>query len=263
MKLVITESQLKALITEQTKPTLTAQSAYASAPTTSTGSGTINSTQGKGTGIIDTVKDVGNLVSKLDPHTVAMVGQIAASILIPPPGGLIVAAAIGVGDAYRYHAEKNDKMAGVTLLLAALPGMTKLAAKVPGLNRLGAKGMSILASKVAKGITTLAPEEAAVMNFIKNNTKLVQQEYNAFVTTVSSKIAKNAASFGSSKAVNAAYDYAYDNPEFAKKLAFGVVGSVMPGIGAAGNVINQMQKPSSAQIAANGINAGASPIKKA
>jgi hypothetical protein len=275
MRLVITESQLKALVKEQAKPALTVNSTTLttapttsnfSAPTMNTAAGTTNPTKGSGTGtgIADVIKGTGNMISKINPHTWATIGQIAASVLIPPPGGLIIAAAIGVGDAYRYHAEKNDKMAGVTLLLAALPGMTKLAGKIPGLNSLGVKGMAVLSDKVAKGINTYLPEEAAVINFIKANTPLIQSEYQAFVQAASNKIASNVASFGSAKAVNAAYNFAYDNPTFAKKLAFGSMAITNPGTAFALNSkeIFGGLRNSSTQIASNGINTGANVAKK-
>jgi hypothetical protein len=225
MKLLITESQLKALVREQTSDEWGGTLADAG----------INMTMNpKDFTVKNIAKSVYNSVTSVDPHTWASIGQLAAAVLIPPPGGLIVAAAIGAADAYKYHLEKNDKMAGVTLLLAALPGITKLAGKVPGLNTLGAKGMALLSDKIAKGITTLAPEEAAVINFIKNNTKLVQTEYQAFVNSVSKKIASNAASYGSSQAVEKVYNFAANNPTFARKLAFGAASSVLPGVAAAG-----------------------------
>jgi hypothetical protein len=273
MRLVITESQLKALVKEQARPTLTAPATTLttapttsnfSAPTMNTAAGTRNTTVGKGEGHNAALEAVYNFITNIDPHTVASIGQIAASVLIPPPGGLIIAAAIGVADAYKYHAEKNDKMAGVTLLLAALPGITKLAGKIPGLNTLGAKGMTALATKIGKGITALAPEEAAVINFVKNNTSLIQQEYNAFVQAASSKIATNVASFGSGKAVDAAYNFAYENPKFAKKLAFGTVLATVPGALPAATLYDNYKGSTSGstQIASNGIKAGTNAAKK-
>ena len=164
-----------------------------------------NSKYVKGT---DTFLDV--VTFGLDPHTLATIGQIAAAVLIPPPGGLIVSAAIGAADAYKYATENNPKMAGLTLLLSALPGIGGLANKIPGIKTLGAKGMAALSDKIAKGVTKLLPEEGAIMNFINANPKLVQIEYKKFIDNATKKLSSNVADEVKTEISTAGYNMGYD-----------------------------------------------------
>ena len=197
------------LMSEQARPTLTAPTASLTPTTqgarqTSTLQPTTNVTSGVG-GVRKVIPNseyrtgtqnfMDVITFGLDPHTLATIGQIAAAVLIPPPGGLVVSAAIGAADAYKYATENNPKMAGLTLLLSAIPGIGGLANKIPGVKQLGAKGMAALSDKIAKGVTKLLPEEGAVINYIKANPKLVQMEYASFVD----KTAKELASTGSSQ----------------------------------------------------------------
>ena len=212
------------LISEQARPTLTAPTAsltpssqgasqtYTSQPTTNVTSGVggvrkviPNSKYVTGT---QNFKDV--ITFGLDPHTLATIGQIAAAVLIPPPGGLIVSAAIGAADAYKYASENNPKMAGLTLLLSALPGIGSLANKIPGVKQLGAKGMAALSDKIAKGVTKLLPEEGAIINYIKANPKLVQMEYKTFVDNASKKLASTGATQVRTNTAKVGYNTAYN-----------------------------------------------------
>jgi hypothetical protein len=210
----------KRLMSEQAKPTLTAPTASLTPTTqgarqTSTLQPTTNVTSGvggvrkavpnsqyvKGT---DTFLDV--ITFGLDPHTLATIGQVAAAVLIPPPGGLMVSAAIGAADAYKYATENNPKVAGLTLLLSALPGIGGLANKIPGVKQLGAKGMAALSDKIAKGVTKLLPEEGAVINYIKANPKLVQMEYASFIDNTAKKLASTGATQVRTNATKAGYN---------------------------------------------------------
>jgi len=164
----------------------------------------------------DSNKKLVNAIINIDPHTIATIAQVAAAVLIPPPGGLMVAFAIGCGDAYRYVQENNPKMAGLTLLLAALPGIAKFANKIPGLNTVIANGMEVFSGKIAKGLTALLPEESAVLNWVKTNLPMVEQEYELFIKNRAAQVAKLSATqvrtIAGKSAYNAAYDIANTQP---------------------------------------------------
>ena len=118
----------------------------------------------------------------------------------------MVSAAIGAADAYRYATENNPKMAGLTLLLSALPGIGSLANKIPGVKQLGTKGMEALSDKIAKGVTKLLPEEGAIINYIKANPKFVQMEYETFIDKTSKELASQGAGQVKANAVNVGYN---------------------------------------------------------
>jgi len=208
------------LMSEQSRPTLTAPTASLTPTTqgarqTSTLQPTTNVKSGVG-GVRKAVPNseyrtgtqnfIDVITFGLDPHTLATIGQIAAAVVIPPPGGLMVSAAIGAADAYRYATENNPKMAGLTLLLSALPGIGSLANKIPGVKKLGAKGMEALSDKIAKGVTKLLPEEGAIINYIKANPKFVQMEYETFIDKTSKELASQGAGQVNANAVNAGYN---------------------------------------------------------
>lgn len=196
MKLLITESQLKRLISEQV-PGLTPAGGYDyQKPAAIKAAGD------------QAVKMVKNF--KLGPHEVMAIAQFASAVLIPPPGGLAVAAAIGVLDAYQYKLEKNNRMAGLTLLMAALPGIASIANEVPGIKQLGSKGMAALASKLEKGITAFAPEESAVVDFVSAHLPQIKTEYQAYVKRTADTLAKKGVGKVQSKVADVAYSSAYN-----------------------------------------------------
>jgi hypothetical protein len=156
---------------------------------------------------LDEIKFIGS-------HDIAQIAEFAASILIPPPGGLVVAAAIGAYDSYNYFKEGNNKMGGLTLLLAALPGITSLVGKIPGVQTLGNRGMSILSNKIAKGITTFLPEESSVLNYLKTNFPTIEKEYEVFVKNTADSLAKttgkNVVSTTANTVAQKGFDAAYE-----------------------------------------------------
>jgi hypothetical protein len=203
MKLVITESQFRLLVSEQIMGSYT----------------TDNSTiHDKGPAI---VKGVTNYVKNLTPHDVMFIAGAAASILIPPPGGLAVAAVIGALDAYQYKLEQNNKMAGLTLMLSALPLIGGVVAKIPGVKTFGAKGMLAIADKLSKGITTLAPEESAVVSAIKNNLPFVQGEYQTWVRNTAKKLAQKGVNKAQTSAVSGAYNKGYNEYDYRQMIKQG------------------------------------------
>lgn len=192
MKLVISESQFKRLVSEQVIGSYTPDN------------GTIHD---KGPAVVQGVK---NYVKNLTPHDVMTMTALAAGILIPFPGGLAVASLIGALDAYQYKLEKNNRMAGLTLMLAALPLIGGVVSKIPGVKQLGTKGMVLLADKMEKGIVALAPQESVVAAAIRDNLPFIEGEYQAWVKNTADTLAKKGVGKVRGKAIDSAYNTAYN-----------------------------------------------------
>lgn len=195
MKLVITESQFKRLVSEQV-PGLTQSYDYQ-----------------KPAAIKAAGDQAVKMVKNLTPHDIMFIAGAAASILIPFPGGVAVAALIGALDAYQYKLEKNNKMAGMTLMLSALPLIGGVVSKIPGVKQLGTKGMVLLADKLEKGITTLAPQESVIAAAIRDNLPFVEREYQAWVKQTADALAKKGVGKVKTNVASTAYNYTYDNPQ--------------------------------------------------
>jgi hypothetical protein len=205
MKIVISESQLKKIIKEQTSDE------WGGALDMKNVGGMVASGDDYSAKNLATAagSQLKNSITNISPHTVATIAEIAATVLIPPPGGIMIAAAIGAGDSYRYFREGNNKMGGLTLLLSALPYIS-VANKIPGLNVVASKGMNILTDKIAKGVTTLAPEEGMVMNWVRTNLPTVEKEYESFVKKTADTLAKQGSSQVVSNTAEKGYNVAYD-----------------------------------------------------
>lgn len=203
MKLVITESQFKRLVSEQV-PGLTQSYDYQ-----------------KPAAIKAAGDQAVKMVKNLTPHDIMFIAGAAASILIPFPGGVAVAALIGALDAYQYKTEKNNKMAGMTLMLAALPLIGGVASKIPGVKQLGTKGMVLLADKLEKGIVKLAPQEGAVAAAIRDNLPFVEREYQAWVKQTADTLAKKGVGKAQTKAVTGAYEKGYNEYDYRQMVKQG------------------------------------------
>jgi hypothetical protein len=238
MKILLSESQLKCIIKEQTA-TLTANpQTYTSQPTTNVKSGTVNATDKgsmkgptlnqMGNMVWDGTKYVWNKIQHMDSHDWSTVVEIAAACLIPPPAGLFLASSIGILDAGQYYKEGNKKMAGISVLLASIPMASELFNEIPGAKELGTKGFDILADKISKGITTLLPEESRVMKYIATNHQHICQEYSQFINNTARKLASQTVSNTTNNGASFAYDYVYNNPDKTKDLVINSFGP--PGI---------------------------------
>lgn len=203
MKLVISESQFKRLVSEQVIGSYTPDN------------GTIHD---KGPAVVQGVK---NYVKNLTPHDVMTMTALAAGILIPFPGGLAVASLIGALDAYQYKLEKNNRMAGLTLMMAALPGVISVANRIPGVKQLGTKGMVLLADKLEKGIVALAPEESIVAAAIRDNLPFVEREYQAWVKKTADTLAKKGVGKVQSNVAKTAYNALTYDPVTVVKQSIG------------------------------------------
>ena len=159
MKLVITESQLKRIISEQI-PGLAPAGGYDYQKP--------KAIQGAGQALIN-----------MDPHDRNQLLQIAASFI--PYAGPAIVAGIAAYDAKLYHQQGKDREAAVALVLGLLPAITSVANKIPGVKTLGQKGMNILADKIAKGVMKLTPLEAEVVNGINLNKNLIHAETEGLI----------------------------------------------------------------------------------
>ena len=223
MKILISESQLKRLVIEQggsegaMDDVLNAagKTGYTPRPQDYTANNLAK-------GAVNTVV---NFIKHMDSHDWAQLGEMASVLFIPPPAGEFVAAAIGAADAANYFYHGNNKMGTIALVLAAIPAMSGFAEKIPGFKEMGANGIKLLSDKLAKGITTLGPEESKLMQWILSHENLVKQEYSVFVHSVADKIARKGVNVGIENGVEKGAEYAYDNPQKVLKFAYGAVGN--------------------------------------
>ena len=160
MRLIISESQLKRIIAEQSTPTLTpSNQSFNLKPTTNVASGTINPTNGPSQGNI---------------HDFMAVLAIGSAFI--PVAGIFISAAIGMADAALYYNEGDKKTAGLVGGLSMLPFVGKIVTKIPGIKELGVKGMAALAGKLGIGAKNLTKAEAEVAQAISNNSVIIQNE---------------------------------------------------------------------------------------
>jgi hypothetical protein len=156
MRLIISESQLKRIIAEQSTPTLTPSNLQ---PTTNVASGTINPTDGPSQGNV---------------HD--FMAALAIGTAFIPVAGIFISAAIGMADAALYYNEGDKKTAGLVGGLSMLPFVGKIVAKIPGIKELGVKGMAALAGKLGIGAKNLTKAEAEIAQAISNNSIMIQNE---------------------------------------------------------------------------------------
>jgi hypothetical protein len=114
----------------------------------------------------------------LSNHTLMTVLSIGTAFI--PVAGPFISAAISLADASLYYKEGDNESAGLTAAFAMIPFI----GKIPGVKELGSKGMSLLASKLSKGIKTFSPAEIKVLNSIEQNESLIKQG----LTNASNKI---------------------------------------------------------------------------
>jgi len=118
-------------------------------------------------------------------HNVMTVLQIGTAFI--PVVGPFISAGIGLFDASKYYQEGDKKTAGLMTMFALLPGAGSLVNKIPGIKQLGSQGLSLLASKLGKGVTKLTPLEQQVIAGLKVNQELVKTEINNQVKQLAQK----------------------------------------------------------------------------
>jgi hypothetical protein len=160
MRLIISKTQLKRIIAEQSTPTLTpSNQSFNLQPTTNVASGTINPTNGPSQGNI---------------HD--FMAALAIGTAFIPVAGIFISAAIGMADAALYYNEGDKKTAGLVGVLSMLPFVGKIVTKIPGIKELGVKGMAALAGKLGTGAKNLTKAEAEIARAISNNSVEIQNE---------------------------------------------------------------------------------------
>lgn len=112
-------------------------------------------------------------VQKMNPHTLMTIAQIGSAFI--PYVGPLISAGIGLADAKMYYDEGEKKTAGIVAALSAIPFIGPLASKIPGVKQLGSKGISALASKLSKG-SKLTKSEAEISGLLQAHNKEIQQE---------------------------------------------------------------------------------------
>jgi hypothetical protein len=171
MKLIITESQLRKIITEQSDASFDRRygTADAAAKTNADNRALVNS--------------VANWY-KQNAHTVNTVLQIGTAFI--PLVGPFISAGIGLADASIYYKNGNTKQAGLVAILSLLPGVSTVVSKIPAIAQLGEKGMAALAVKLRtnKALTSI---EATIVDGLSKNAGIVQQESSNLVQKLAQK----------------------------------------------------------------------------
>jgi hypothetical protein len=118
-------------------------------------------------------------------HDVNTILQIGTAFI--PLVGPFLSAGIGLMDAAQYYQEGDKKTAGLVAMFSMLPGVGTIVNKIPGVKQLGDKGLSLLASKLGKGITKFTPLEKQVIAGINANEQLVKTELNNQIKQLAQK----------------------------------------------------------------------------
>lgn len=169
MKIILTEAQLKNLINEQV-PGLGPVGGYDFQKP--------KAIQGAGQALID-----------MEPHernNLLMLGSLFIPVIGP-----YIAAGLGVYDASVYYKQGKKDVAALTIVFSLLPGIGKIANKIPGVKQLGQKGMTLLADKIAKGVSKLTPIESEVIKGINLHKNLIHSEADGLLKRVSTNIANS------------------------------------------------------------------------
>ena len=169
MKIILTESQLKTIILEQI-PGLTPAGGY---------------DYQKPKAILKAGEELANV----DPHVLLGLLEFGAEFI--PEIGPAIAAGISAVDAAVYLKQGRKKEAGIALVLGCIPFAGQLINEIPGAKQLGSKGLTILADKIAKGITKLTPVENEVLNFINLNKPLIHKEMDGLFKRTAKTVASN------------------------------------------------------------------------
>jgi hypothetical protein len=171
MKILITESQLRKIISEQSDASFDRRygTADAAAKTNADNRALVNS--------------VANWY-KQNAHTVNTVLQIGTAFI--PLVGPFISAGIGLADASIYYKNGDTKQAGLVAILSLLPGASTVVSKIPAIAQLGEKGMAALAVKLGtnKALTSI---EATIVDSLSKNAGIVQQEASNLVQKLAQK----------------------------------------------------------------------------
>lgn len=204
MNYLITKSQLKVIVNEQSDYKIDRQS---NAIMNAAG---IRSKEDYNTVNSVTKKAMEGATIPLDDHTVMTILQIG-SVFIPFIGPFI-SAGIGLADAKMYYDDGDTKTAGLVALFACIPGVGGLATKL-GLTKWTAKALGELGKKISMG-SKLLPQEIKVANIVAKNKNLILADIKA-TPVIAKEIAKQTAkqavtTVGGYAAAGGAYSKVYD-----------------------------------------------------
>jgi hypothetical protein len=168
MKILITETQLKSLINEQSVALSPLTSYRGQEP--------------------ETIKRGIKGLINMDPHDRnAILG--VASLLIPVVGPYI-STGIGLYDASLTYKEGKKTEAALTFTFSLLPTIGSIVSKIPGVKQLGQKGMIALADKIAKGVRTYSPAETQIVKGINLYKDTILQEVQSILKKMAAQGSK-------------------------------------------------------------------------
>lgn len=209
MNYLITKSQLKVIVNEQSDYKIDRQS---NAIMNAAG---IRSKEDYNTVNSVTKKAMEGATIPLDDHTVMTILQIG-SVFIPFIGPFI-SAGIGLADAKMYYDDGDTKTAGLVALFACIPGVGGLATKL-GLTKWTAKALGELGKKISMG-SKLLPQEIKVANIVAKNKKLILADIKAtpvIAKEIAKQTAKQAAKQTAKQAVTTVGGYAAAGGAYSK-----------------------------------------------
>jgi hypothetical protein len=79
----------------------------------------------------------------------------------------------------------------MSAMFSIMPGIGPIVSKIPGIKQLGSKGMSLLATKISKGIKITDPNEIGIINTIAKNLELVKSSVSNHVKSIAQKVSTN------------------------------------------------------------------------
>lgn len=209
MNYLITKSQLKVIVNEQSDYKIDRQS---NAIMNAAG---IRSKEDYNTVNSVTKKAMEGATIPLDDHTVMTILQIG-SVFIPFIGPFI-SAGIGLADAKMYYDDGDTKTAGLVALFACIPGVGGLATKL-GLTKWTAKALGELGKKISMG-SKLLPQEIKVANIVAKNKNLILADIKAtpvIAKEIAKQTAKQAAKQTAKQAVTTVGGYAAAGGAYSK-----------------------------------------------
>ena len=199
MNYLITESQLKVIVNEQSMGGMFSPQYVA---------GTLNKE-----------------LQQIDPHTQLAILQIGTAFI--PFVGPLISAGLGLADAKMYYDEGETKTAGLVALFSCIPGVGGLATKL-GLTKWTAKALGELGKKISMG-SKLLPQEIEAAKIVAKNKNLILADIKAspviakeiakqsakqaakqIAKQVATTVGKTAATVGGYVAAGGAYSKAYD-----------------------------------------------------
>ena len=183
MKLVITESQLKKIISEQQYSLILEQS------DSKFGLERFGYNSKKPETLDKAAEKFNEFNNSLDKHTLLTITQIATAFI--PLVGPLISMGVGMADAALYLKEGDKKTAGLVGIFSMIPSVGGLAAKL-GLGKWSAKALSEIGKKISLG-SKLSPLETQAANRVAQYRQLIQTEMNKIGKQATIQSGKDAA----------------------------------------------------------------------